>query len=219
MALFFVLMLLTILHFLLFPQEIVPPGTLRVGAYYIDQTEVLKIHWLEYIHFRSLEIPEAEHWRLLPAAENDWYRIPERRHEPITHITYEQAVDYCHWRTRVVQENFGFAVNFRLPTPVEWTTVAQTIYDQHRKSVSKRLDRLKKRLKQNGPYYVSRRSHPKNKVVDLFVNVSEMTATKGIAKGGNHQNILSEEILFTDVSYAGSHAFLGFRCIAEISPR
>jgi hypothetical protein len=48
-------------------------------------------------------------------------------------------------------------------------------------------------------------------------NVSEMTATKGIAKGGNWQSAEGEISVWDNVKYDKPSALIGFRCICEIT--
>jgi formylglycine-generating enzyme required for sulfatase activity len=50
-------------------------------------------------------------------------------------------------------------------------------------------------------------------------NVSEMTNTKGIAKGGNYTLHVSRCAIKSEQSYTGPASWLGFRCVCEIIDR
>ncbi|MEM6805586.1 MAG: SUMF1/EgtB/PvdO family nonheme iron enzyme, partial [Bacteroidota bacterium] len=148
---------------------------------------------------------------------NIWYNLRERRYEPITLIDYKQAKNYCEWRSNVVSEKLGVEVIYRLPTPREWEMIAHEIWKKKEGRQIRSLSRLRKYLlKADESYYLQSREYPKNLVYDLFSNVSEMTATKGIAKGGSNFVLLKQESLKTDVKYRQPNKYLGFRCVAEI---
>ncbi len=205
------------LQFLFFVQESQPIGTKKIGNYYVDKTEILNIHWLEYIYYKKQELDESVHSKLIPDSTNTWYKDRDRRYEPITLITYEQAVDYCKWRSEVVSKQLGMEVIFRLPTESEWNEIADIIIQQNKKKIDKEREGYQKKLADNSiePGLISRQS-PKNKIYDLFGNVSEMTATKGIAKGANNKQLLMEENRIETIEYNESSPYIGFRCIADI---
>ncbi len=91
-----------------------------VASFYMDETEVANIHWLEYEYFIKADSDEV-YWRNnLPdttvwtkdLAYNDpyvahYYRYPGFRFFPVVGINWRQAVNYCRWRTEVV--NFKLA--------------------------------------------------------------------------------------------------------------
>ncbi len=200
-------------------KEKPPHATIKIGDIYIDKTEVSNIHWLEYLYYKGLELEDDALRKLLPDSNNNWFRIPSHRYEPITLITYQQAIDYCKWRSEVVSDRFGIEVTYRLPTIVEWELVATTVLDKKGPKIIKELDAFKKSLKEQGnPYFLVNRvlPLPENKVYDLFSNVSEMTFAEGVAKGSNNNNILTAGSLLKDVNYQRPHAYLGFRCVAEV---
>jgi len=209
-------MSLLLLIILLLPSD--PNGTVKVGNFYVDQTETLNIHWLAYVHFKKQELSSAEHWRLLPNSANNWYDSPNRRFEPITFISYEQAVDYCAWRSEVVSKKSGIPIIYRMPNISEWNLIAEKILIEDQKKVAKELNKLKRKLvKTKNQFLLTNRATTKNEVYDLFSNVSEMTSVKGIAKGGNNHELLNEDDLTADIKYKDSNAYLGFRCIVEFN--
>lgn len=86
-----------------------------VASFYMDETEVANIHWLEYEFYIKLDSDEV-YWRNnLPdttvwskdLAFNDpyvdhYYRYPGFRFFPVVGINWRQAVNYCRWRTDIV---------------------------------------------------------------------------------------------------------------------
>jgi len=96
-----------------------------VASFYMDETEVANLHWLEYEYYIRADSDEV-YWRNnLPdttvwaksLAYNDpyvdhYYRYPGFRFFPVVGVNWRQAVNYCTWRTRVVNirlaEEAGF---------------------------------------------------------------------------------------------------------------
>jgi formylglycine-generating enzyme required for sulfatase activity len=202
--------------YLIFQNEN-PPGTIAVGDFYVDKTEILNIHWLEYQYYLKKELDESEYWKISPDSSNNWYELRETRYEPTTLITYEQAKAYCEWRSEVVSENFGIDITYRLPTEIEWDLIAETIISKEREKIIRSLNKLNKSLvKKKDQYFLQKRESPGNNLYDLFSNVSEMTATKGIAKGGNNVQLFELENINQTIKYNEPNPYLGFHCIAEI---
>jgi sulfatase modifying factor 1 len=91
-----------------------------VASFYMDETEVANIHWLEYEYFIKADSDEL-YWRNnLPdttvwakdLAYNDpyvehYYRYPGFRFFPVVGVNWRQAQNYAKWRTAVV--NFNLA--------------------------------------------------------------------------------------------------------------
>ncbi len=131
-----------------------------------------------------------------------WYKgnTGEILSYPITGITYEQTVAFCEWRTIVNgQNNFVY----KLPTIEEWDAIASVVPYPEECWISGKLENC------------GMLPYPKyNGVYDLYANVSEMTETEGIAKGGNYQFVLSENPKDI-VNYSIPQPWLGFRCVAR----
>lgn len=86
-----------------------------VASFYMDETEVANIHWLEYEYYIKADSDEL-YWRNnLPdttvwakdLAYNDpyvehYYRYPGFRFFPVVGVNWRQAVNYASWRTKVV---------------------------------------------------------------------------------------------------------------------
>lgn len=89
--------------------------TVTVASFYMDETEVANIHWVEYLHYVKLDssnefyqsaLPDTTVWKS-DMAFNDSYvdhylRYPGFRYYPVVGVSWIQATDYCKWRTQVV---------------------------------------------------------------------------------------------------------------------
>jgi gliding motility-associated lipoprotein GldJ len=98
--------------------------TVTVASFYMDETEVANIHWLEYLHsLKQDSLPEV-YQAALPdttvwssqLAFNDPYetyylRYPGFRFYPVVGVSWLQANDFCTWRTAKVNENLAQQAN------------------------------------------------------------------------------------------------------------
>jgi gliding motility-associated lipoprotein GldJ len=89
--------------------------TVSVASFFMDETEIANIHWLEYLHHlakdSSQEVyaaakPDTSVW-VGKLAFNDPYvehylRYPGFRYFPVVGVTWNQATEYAVWRTRAV---------------------------------------------------------------------------------------------------------------------
>jgi len=133
-----------------------PPGTVQLNdTLFVDKAEVGNIYWREYLFYLNVTekdettitaaLPDTSVWNTEtthnPFTEY-YFRHPGYNNYPVVGITYKQAVDFCKWRTFVV--NFGsylrenkfadfkehlddsFPIKFiyRLPTQEEWEMIA-----------------------------------------------------------------------------------------------
>jgi gliding motility-associated lipoprotein GldJ len=91
-----------------------------ISSFYMDETEVSNNDWLEYIHWLSINfptdrelyynaLPDTLVWRgELSANEpyvNNYLRHPSFQDYPVVGVSWEQANDYCVWRTDRMNEN------------------------------------------------------------------------------------------------------------------
>jgi len=102
--------------------------TVTVASFFMDETEVANIHWLEYMfqlkrdsteERANAAIPDTMVWKS-ELAYNDPYvehylRYPGFRYFPVVGITWKQADDYSRWRTNVV--NYSIAKNAGIEIP------------------------------------------------------------------------------------------------------
>jgi formylglycine-generating enzyme required for sulfatase activity len=151
---------------------------------------------------------------------------------PITGITYEQAEEFCKWRTKVLGNG---KIEFRLPSESEWKNFAVIGL-----SPDEKKNGYRDSIYSNGcPMYNYKYSNPcerflnaglelprqigvvrfmkdKNGAFDVFGNVSEMTNIKGIAKGGNYKTFANQSNVDSIQKYNKPEIWLGFRCISII---
>jgi hypothetical protein len=207
--------------FLLFSNlesDFIPPGTLKINNVYVDKTEILNIHWLEYVHWRSMDLDSITARKNFPDSSNFWYAYPQFRNNPVTGITYEQAVDYCKWRSEMVKKKSHKNVTYRLPTPDEWRAIADYQLASNPEKVEADLLKAKEKIAIDSTgYTLFECGDAKEDIYHLFDNVSEMTAEKGIAMGANNFELVpAKQNLTRKIKYTGSNSYLGFRCIAVV---
>lgn len=118
-------------------QDYTPPnGVLLKDNLFLDATEVANIHWLEYEYYIRADSGDAYADMNIPNQEltknyrPDYYSNPDYRYFPVIGITYEQAMNYCDWRSEVVnikleEQGVIHRVKFRLPTEKEWELAAK----------------------------------------------------------------------------------------------
>ena len=89
--------------------------TVTVSSFYMDETEITNLHWLEYLHavqkdssqeFYETALPDTTVW-LSKLSFNDQFteqylRYPGFRMYPVVGVSWVQASDYCKWRTEAV---------------------------------------------------------------------------------------------------------------------
>jgi gliding motility-associated lipoprotein GldJ len=103
-----------------------------VASFYMDETEVANVDWLEYLYWIKRTYPnDAEYyynalpdtlvWRQ-PLSYNEPYvnnylRHPAFQDYPVVGVSWEQANDYCVWRTDRVNEEIlrrgGYLVDYK----------------------------------------------------------------------------------------------------------
>jgi gliding motility-associated lipoprotein GldJ len=106
-----------------------------VASFYIDETEVSNVDWLEYLYWIKRNyandaeyyynaLPDTLVWRQ-PLSYNEPYvnnylRHPAFQDYPVVGVTWEQANAYCEWRTDRVNEDIlrtkGYLVDYKTLT-------------------------------------------------------------------------------------------------------
>lgn len=161
----FLLSLLCIFFLISFElQSKNPPGTAPISDnLYYDVSEIRNIDYREYLfwlgkHFGKdsreylSALPDTTVWQ----SENNYYdplielylRHPAYNNYPVVGVSYQQAVDYCNWRSDRVNEikyfrknnlkydesklpeNIPVYLKYRLPTREEWELVSAADYSR-----------------------------------------------------------------------------------------
>ena len=91
-----------------------------VASFYMDETEVANIHWLEYEfdikkdsdeYFWKNNIPDSTVWAKDLAYNdpyvNSYYRYPGFRYFPVVGVNWRQAINFCKWRTTKVNRHLA----------------------------------------------------------------------------------------------------------------
>lgn len=205
------------LLFLFSPEkEKAPPGTVLVGNYYVDYQEITNVNWVEFEY--AIGTVAANDRTTTPKA-NPTYKHPDNRDLPLTSITYKQAQMYCKWRSKVVSKAEKRKITYRLPTQEEWIEIAEELVKSQPMEIIGEFNEAKSKLPHPKALFISSRNeYP----TQLFYNVSEMTATGGVAmglnngilKGAKWQDNLSQTYTYDEYS-----EFVGFRCIAEVEEK
>lgn len=170
-----------------------------------------------------------------------YLRHPNYAHNPVVGISYKQAIAYCEWRSNLVNINIYLTktkqkycidstyadvpkiYEYRLPTIEEWEDFSKSPYRKltERKITRNNLPRGKfkppDRFEMNKLKTQAVDAGFKNKLglYNVFGNVAELTAKKGVAKGGGWQHL--EEQCYTEAGFAYSDPenWLGFRCVCK----
>ncbi len=125
------------------------PGTVKiVDNFYFDVHEISNLSWKEYLSwmeekegkdspFYQAAYPDTLVWmnKEYTYGEpfmNNYFQHPAYDNYPLVGVSYQQANDYCAWRTERVKEMFKankvkFSKNFkyRLPSALEWDLIAR----------------------------------------------------------------------------------------------
>ena len=97
------------------------PRRVTVSSFYMDETEVTNMFWLEYIEWLDRiygksfpeiverALPDTLAWREKLAYNEPmvkyYLRHPAYREYPVVGVSWRQATDFCKWRTDRVNEN------------------------------------------------------------------------------------------------------------------
>jgi len=242
--------------------KINPVGTVKIdNDLYMDETEITNFSWQEYLSWQANKygkssneyknaLPDTLVWRNKESFNEPYaqyyFSHPAYQQYPVVGVSYEQAVEYCKWRTDRVKELFiakaltdkkySYTINleYRLPTKEEWEKAAKIGYSEKTQQQldTKYKGQLLANLKRNvDDNVVVAGTSPNNADItapvksywpnavgcyNLIGNVAEMTNIKGIAKGGSWINNPSDIYVEKEITYTKPTSWLGFRCVAEI---
>lgn len=206
---------------------------LTVGAYYnpkihdtIQKMPAYKVNWKKLSeYFFSIE-PDEDYLKRLDldyysplSWTNDsnlqfsYYDDEYYSNFPVINVTYEQAKEYCKWRSDMVLLSYAINIskkkkrdvlytkfNFRLPKFDEWKS-AYDIFEI-----------------QNEPFTKPVTGEDSESEYFHYApgNVSEMLDVKGQAVGLSWKDILDPTKPISPVQYQKPSDWLGFRCVCEI---
>jgi formylglycine-generating enzyme required for sulfatase activity len=219
------------------------PGTVFIkDSLYFDKNEITNNDWREYMFWtmrvkgeNSLEykstLPDTTVWDGRDYSFQEIYlRHSAFDSYPVVGIRYDQAVNYCKWRTERVKEMFEIKkakkpkmqipnFRYRLPTKAEWELVAKADYsDKTKKEIEKAIKKDPSKNTDNFKAVNSKQSFFPNSygVCALKNNISEFVQEKRIAKGGNFTLSSENGLIEQKISSIQIEKWLGFRCVCEI---
>lgn len=162
-------------------------------------------------------------------------------HYPVVNISYDAAVTYCNWLTKLYNEDEHRKfkkVKFRLPTVEEWEFAAKGnnskfIYPWEGDKMQNEKGKMRANFKRgNGDAngvaaYLNENADitaPVNSywpnsfgLYNMAGNVAEMTSTANSIKGGSWMDNAAQLKIAMNQSYDGNpKCYVGFRCFMEI---
>ncbi|HEY8404750.1 MAG TPA: SUMF1/EgtB/PvdO family nonheme iron enzyme [Flavobacteriales bacterium] len=180
-----------------------PPGTLKVKgtSYYLDAIEMSNLEWYSYvIDMRSkygkdseqyrTSLPDSATWCSTYSAD-EFFKYGKYNDYPVVGITYEQANQYCTWRSELVSLKYGKSVVYTLPS----------------KEVIEMACKQSTSSYKEGVYQLGKR----NKIRGLYDNVYELTVENGMLLSSN----TSGECSFQPVNEVPP-GLIGIRFMARI---
>jgi formylglycine-generating enzyme required for sulfatase activity len=141
-------------------KKLIPPGTTQFNdTLFVDKTEIPNVGWRECLYYLlQVKKDTALYYQMLPdttvwvndtlfsSASDYYFRHPGFNDYPVTGISYEQAIEFCKWRTYAANQGIYFKENkikdfashrndkfpirfyYRLPTKAEWEEIARGKY-------------------------------------------------------------------------------------------
>lgn len=157
---------------------------------------------------------------------------------PIVGISFDQAVNFCRWRTSVDSLHYTQEprVVYSLPSQLEFDLVNPSqdsiankkgIVSNFNYRNAKYSDKKCKREENTRcgktimEYYsfFSSSKNVSSSTVDMQGNVAEMTTEEGIAKGGSYYHYAMDSYRGKVIHYGKPEPWLGFRCVGKYVKR
>ncbi len=182
-----------------------PAGTASVpGARntFLDKVELTNIGWKEYLYYLKNEegedseeylnaLPDTVIWKL--SYDGSFFDTKKYDDWPVIGINYQQAVDYCKWRSKVVSQKENRDIEYSLPSMMVYKLASR---DSPHNKVAE------------GLYSTSMGFRT---FLGICENADEMTDEEGLAiMGSSRKNCLDT------ISYYAPTASLSFRCMARV---
>lgn len=143
-----------------------------------------------------------------------YYDSFEYQFYPAINISYDQALEFCKWRTDMVMLNYAIAaknekqrsqfykkIKYRLPTKEEWELAVKE-FDV-----------------ETSPYTKPVLNNGEDDIIMFHYrpgNIAEMTSVKGVAIGSSWKDKLDIGKFCNIQKYDGPSDWLGFRCVCEV---
>lgn len=246
------------------PNLPTPPNTVWINDnLFMDKTEVVNLNYLEYLHYTNEDssytyyqnqIPTNGVWmdKEVPFLDSvklslslGYLEYEAYRFLPVVGVSYQQAINYCKWRSEIATQNFvstresKYRFDYRLPTEKEWEKSALSFIDTvglNEENIKYGFDisiispsvfNLSKTLNKSKydndstaiPPTVYVYSEPTNLLGlhHTIGNVAEMIAEEGISKRGFLAHVPLQSTIRERIRYRYPTSWLGFRCICEVT--
>jgi formylglycine-generating enzyme required for sulfatase activity len=233
-------------------RGVTPPNTIHLnGKLYMDKSEITNMDWKEYQYWMKTNdstqyektILDTTVWLQL---DSNYTPFVKHYHQhqayqeyPVVGVTYQQAQQYCKWRSMAVNEMLALnptkgieKVAYRLPTEQEWEYAASG--GRKKKDFPYGIDVSKHK---NTPHLLFnyKQQHEDSQMANstitapalsyvpndwgfynFFGNVAEMVEEEGVSKGGSWYHLVQAGKIEKTIPYQGAQTWLGFRCICEL---
>ena len=175
--------------------------------------------------YENLKLPIPIDSTLTVKQKKKYLRSLDVLEFPINNISFEQAIEFCEWRTKLENEfrlKLGLSeIKYKLPS-IEQFQIYNIPFDS---IIVKKADTIttincrnayNKKNTQIGKYIVKINSFFSSPlgIYDSQGNVSEMTSVEGIAIGGSYYHDYNATLGKEIQKYENPEPWLGFRCIA-----
>jgi formylglycine-generating enzyme required for sulfatase activity len=196
------------------------------------------------------ELPDTLVWRTYGSYNDEqvsgYFSHPAYDDFPVVGVSFQQALDYCKWKTEELRElvkspayvkqmHFPEKIEdlyFRLPTVKEWEEAAYGGLDTALHPFgyeflddTMHIDKVRVKQEYDGVVGMNYGEEPLLAYCYLpntygfycmIGNVAEMTSVKGVCKGGSFRNYLDQCHVRDSIRYDAPSNWLGFRCVCVV---